>query len=450
MKLIFDKLRTSDGIVKVSFNNGNSWSQYNVSDVIDTGITFTEEDCPDLTKIRIAGAITQISDIKTHIMNEAISQDLTTDEKIEELRLQNEILKNRFENYQFKKNPKYAYFTNVVPTRVEETSETLYKYTVEIPLSSNIRLPDNNGDYLSPSQITSTTFPDFTRIEEAITNVHTISEIQNYSDIIQPSTAIPKIFNNGYDTDYITIGQLSTALNVLPETPVREDIRVQITGDLLGGLLTDNTLTEQQANWVARYSNYLITFYIDTQEYLTGCLDENSDTINIMHMVSNLHNSIVPDGQLELYESEDYLPPSHSEHELTAQIFVHPSFYNITASTITGHSATYGEKTWIEDMLPYVDCINENGDIESVLIRILSLLITTTISTQYSQNTISQILSHDLGQCYQNLNFSLNLGDFNITNSRYFRKTDDTLYLTIYRQNIIDEDVSLQYQELEF
>ena len=184
MKLIFDKLRTSDGIVKVSFNNGNSWSQYNVSDVIDTGITFTEEDCPDLTKIRIAGAITQISDIKTHIMNEAISQDLTTDEKIEELRLQNEILKNRFENYQFKKNPKYAYFTNVVPTRVEETSETLYKYTVEIPLSSNIRLPDNNGDYLSPSQITSTTFPDFTRIEEAITNVHTISEIQNYSDII--------------------------------------------------------------------------------------------------------------------------------------------------------------------------------------------------------------------------------------------------------------------------
>ena len=219
---------------------------------------------------------------------------------------------------------------------------------------------------------------------------------------------------------------------------------------MLGGLLTDNTLTEQQANWVARYSNYLITFYIDTQEYLTGCLDENSDTINIMHMVSNLHNSIVPDGQLELYESEDYLPPSHSEHELTAQIFVHPSFYNITASTITGHSATYGEKTWIEDMLPYVDCINENGDIESVLIRILSLLITTTISTQYSQNTISQILSHDLGQCYQNLNFSLNLGDFNITNSRYFRKTDDTLYLTIYRQNIIDEDVSLQYQELEF
>ena len=94
MKLMFDKLRTSDGKVKISFDNETTWTEYNVDDIKNTGIEFTEEDCPDLTKIRIAGAITKIGDIKTHISNGSFSQDLTADEKVESLN-------SRFLNFQY-------------------------------------------------------------------------------------------------------------------------------------------------------------------------------------------------------------------------------------------------------------------------------------------------------------------------------------------------------------
>ena len=94
MKLMFDKLRTSDGKVKISFDNETTWTEYNVDDIKNTGIEFTEGDCPDLTKIRIAGAITKIGDIKTHISNGSFSQDLTADEKVESLN-------SRFLNFQY-------------------------------------------------------------------------------------------------------------------------------------------------------------------------------------------------------------------------------------------------------------------------------------------------------------------------------------------------------------
>lgn len=95
MKLIFDELITADGKVKVSFNNEETWTEYNVDDIINTGITFTEDECSDLTKIRIAGTIAKVSDIKTHIVNRVV-EGATIYNDTENIRLQlapnNEIL----------------------------------------------------------------------------------------------------------------------------------------------------------------------------------------------------------------------------------------------------------------------------------------------------------------------------------------------------------------------
>ena len=212
MKLLFDKLKTSDGIVRVSFDDEVTWNEYNVADVKDTGITFTEDDCPDLTKIRIAGAITKISDIKTHIINESISQDLTTDEQIENLRLQinsfsnstsNEeinILKNRFENFLWNYNATNNkntlltgswnfnnsmeardLFGEVITPSITPLYLYTYEYTISIPLNklNNIKLWINDN-YIYPKDIISDTLPDKSILNARI---NSLADIEKFSDL---------------------------------------------------------------------------------------------------------------------------------------------------------------------------------------------------------------------------------------------------------------------------
>ena len=179
MKLLFDKLKTSDGIVRVSFDGEVTWNEYNVSEVKDTGITFTEDDCPDLTKIRIAGAITKISDIKTHIVNESISQDLTTSEQIESLRQQDANIINRFENYlwsvapskQFEWGPASMTFLNI---------GDVYEYSLQIPLDRNIRIQNKSDGFVPPSNLS---YPTCSRLNIA-NDLNTISEITTWSNAL--------------------------------------------------------------------------------------------------------------------------------------------------------------------------------------------------------------------------------------------------------------------------
>ena len=189
MKLLFDKLKTSDGIVRVSFDGEVTWNEYHVADVKDTGITFTEEDCPDLTKIRIAGAITKISDIKTHIINESISQDLTTDEQIENLRLQinnlgsNEevnTLKTRFENYLWSIAPEKELQWDTSNESRYDVPGTNYTYDIfikekHIPITSNIRIKNNDNLYMP---IKEANLSPFLALD---TDINTIFSIPNYS-----------------------------------------------------------------------------------------------------------------------------------------------------------------------------------------------------------------------------------------------------------------------------
>ena len=73
MKIIFTTLKTVSPTIKVSFNHGQSWNTYNVNDVKENGITFTDEDCPDLSKILIQGQVTSINDI--HVQKEISIED---------------------------------------------------------------------------------------------------------------------------------------------------------------------------------------------------------------------------------------------------------------------------------------------------------------------------------------------------------------------------------------
>jgi hypothetical protein len=64
MKLVFTKLETDANEIKVTFN-GSIWRPYNVADIKKTGyIEFTEEDCPDLTKIRVMGKFASFNSVE--------------------------------------------------------------------------------------------------------------------------------------------------------------------------------------------------------------------------------------------------------------------------------------------------------------------------------------------------------------------------------------------------
>ena len=56
MKIIFTKLETASEVLKISFDGGETWEDHLTKDVKADGfISFTQEQCPDLTKIRIRG-----------------------------------------------------------------------------------------------------------------------------------------------------------------------------------------------------------------------------------------------------------------------------------------------------------------------------------------------------------------------------------------------------------
>jgi len=64
MKLVFTKLETDANEIGVTFN-GTTWRPYNVADIKRTGyIEFTEEDCPDLTKIRVKGKFASFNSVE--------------------------------------------------------------------------------------------------------------------------------------------------------------------------------------------------------------------------------------------------------------------------------------------------------------------------------------------------------------------------------------------------
>ena len=53
MKLVFTKLETPATEIKVAFDDVN-YKSYNVDEIKTNGfISFTEEECPDLTKVKI-------------------------------------------------------------------------------------------------------------------------------------------------------------------------------------------------------------------------------------------------------------------------------------------------------------------------------------------------------------------------------------------------------------
>ena len=53
MKILFDKLKTADGKVSISLDSGNSWTEYDVSDVVANGIQLDNNQ--DFDKIQIKG-----------------------------------------------------------------------------------------------------------------------------------------------------------------------------------------------------------------------------------------------------------------------------------------------------------------------------------------------------------------------------------------------------------
>ena len=64
MKLVFTKLETTESEIKVSFD-GVNYKPYNVADIKSTGyLSFTEEECPDLTKIKVRGKLVSIGSIE--------------------------------------------------------------------------------------------------------------------------------------------------------------------------------------------------------------------------------------------------------------------------------------------------------------------------------------------------------------------------------------------------
>lgn len=64
MKLYFKVLNINDSKFKVSFDDGISWRTINVEDLgEDKVLEFSEDDCPDLTKIKIRGRFKTFKDI---------------------------------------------------------------------------------------------------------------------------------------------------------------------------------------------------------------------------------------------------------------------------------------------------------------------------------------------------------------------------------------------------
>lgn len=65
MKLVFTKLETDANEIKVTFD-GSTWRPYSVADIKRTGyIEFSEEDCPDLTKIKIKGKFARFNSVES-------------------------------------------------------------------------------------------------------------------------------------------------------------------------------------------------------------------------------------------------------------------------------------------------------------------------------------------------------------------------------------------------
>ena len=66
MRLVFKKLRTPASTIKVSFN-GETYRTYDVNTIKNQGyIEFTEQDCPDLTKLKIQGQFSTIDSIEVN------------------------------------------------------------------------------------------------------------------------------------------------------------------------------------------------------------------------------------------------------------------------------------------------------------------------------------------------------------------------------------------------
>lgn len=67
MKLLFTKLETPSSEIKVTFD-GVNYQTYNVDELKSIGyIEFTEDDCPDLTKIKVQGKFTTLSNLNAFI-----------------------------------------------------------------------------------------------------------------------------------------------------------------------------------------------------------------------------------------------------------------------------------------------------------------------------------------------------------------------------------------------
>ena len=435
MKLIFDKLRTSDGIVKVSFNNGSSWSQYNVSDVIDTGITFTEEDCPDLTKIRIAGAITQISDIKTHIMNEAIGQDLTADEKIEELRLENNTLKNRFENFLWDTNRTDKFFTMSTYRKI---SDDIYEYTLDIPHIDNIKIYTGN-DYKKLNEITSSNQNfNFEEIQETI-NMHSFLSLKS-----SPYINNDLFLNNIKNFYRCNSDKLFTVLDYIDEFKESSDpLFIELSGaELLDLFATNNNYISQQIRTFSnQHSTDIIRLYLETDRlYTNAFIDSNSDTINSNAILNKIKTS-ASIGNIINGDSLQYNEEIHKYE--SGPMYIGPYFNDVIIDRLLG-----------DLIMSYTDNMSNdryseyyNGGEMAYYVTVLDFF-NNLISKFFEKYEISQLLSSDLSIPNEELK-DIIISNMLIFNNLYCSQAEDKLTVIKYRPSNAGNP-SLSYIELKY
>lgn len=62
-KLVFTKIKTRQPIISVALD-GRHFKDYNVATVLESGISFTDAECPDTSKIAVRGEFDSMSDIE--------------------------------------------------------------------------------------------------------------------------------------------------------------------------------------------------------------------------------------------------------------------------------------------------------------------------------------------------------------------------------------------------
>lgn len=85
MYLMFDELSVRGNTISVSWDGGNTYTDYNVNDVKETGIQFTDDICSDFSLIKIKGKISQVSDIQAVVSSTAVTTPTVVEPVVKEI-----------------------------------------------------------------------------------------------------------------------------------------------------------------------------------------------------------------------------------------------------------------------------------------------------------------------------------------------------------------------------